>query len=300
VATGCRVRVALGALGVGIGALLFGAGPSPLLISNAVSGAVQQHVVTRSDTLRGLAAFYGVDDRLIAAENGLAPGKSLVAGVTLTIDNRHIAPALVSADPGGVVINVPQRMLFRLGESLAAYPVAVGQPDWRTPLGVFHVEMKEEHPTWDVPVSIQEEMRQSGKRVITRMPPGPNNPLGHFWIGLSASSVGVHGTPYPTTLYRYSTHGCIRVHPDNIARLFPAVAVGDPVRIVYERVLMADTPRGLFIEAHGDPYGRAPGDRLEEVRAAAIDAGIDALIEWDTVADALQRREGVARLVGRR
>lgn len=275
------------------------AGPSaPLQVADRVVGGVQEYVVKPGDSLALVGARLGVDVRLIAAANGLAANARLTPGMALTIDNRHVVPA-AAAEPAAIVINVPQRMLFRaVDDGLIAAPVAVGKPDWRTPLGAFHVVMKEENPTWDVPVSIQAEMRAAGKPVITRMPPGPENPLGRYWIGLSASSVGVHGTPAITSLYRLATHGCIRVHPEDIATLYPRVHPGDPVAIIYEDVLLAMTADGIFVEAHRDAYGRGRGDAEAAIRDAAAASGAADAIRWDAVADALRARDGVARRVG--
>ena len=52
------------------------------------------------------------------------------------------------------------------------------------------------------------------------MPPGPDNPLGKHWLGLSIHGYGIHGTIAPSSIYQFRTHGCIRLHPDDIAELF--------------------------------------------------------------------------------
>ena len=72
------------------------------------------------------------------------------------------------------------------------------------------------HKEWIVPESIQEEMRREGKDVLTRVPPGPDNPLGRHWIGLSIGGIGIHGTIAPSSVYHFRSHGCIRLHPDDV------------------------------------------------------------------------------------
>jgi L,D-transpeptidase ErfK/SrfK len=210
-------------------------------------------------------------------------------GTRMTSAQRHIVPAW-SGDRPRSLVNVAQRLLFLFdGDGVEAFPIAVGRAGWRTPLGDFRIVMKEEHPTWDVPVSIQDEMRRRGERVITRMAPGPRNPLGSHWIGLNAGAIGIHGTPFPATLLQFSTHGCIRVHPDDIARVFESVAVGDRVQIVDVAVLVAFTADGVFVEAHGAPDARANAALPDGSAAAAIDGAM--------LADVLRRREGVPRRV---
>jgi L,D-transpeptidase ErfK/SrfK len=156
--------------------------------------------------------------------------------------------------------------------------------------------VKEEHPTWDVPVSIQEEMRRSGQRVITRMRPGPRNPLGDYWIGLSFGSLGIHGTPSPNSIYRFATHGCVRLHPEDIKVVYSEVAIGMTGAIVYEPVLLAATADGTFLEAHRDVYRRG-SVTIEQVRQTAAAAGLDAHIDWMAAGEVLRHREGVARSV---
>jgi L,D-transpeptidase ErfK/SrfK len=199
-----------------------------------------------------------------------------------------------------ILINVPQRMLFYFGSAAdAAFPAALGRRDWQTPLGEFSIVLAEANPTWDVPKSIQEEMRREGKRVIGKVAPGPDNPLGDYWLGLSLGAVGIHGTNAPSSIYRHTTHGCIRLHPEDIACLYSRVTVGMRGRIVYEPVLLAKTDEGVFLEAHPDVYRRAIGNPLVNLRATAAAAGIADAIDWNAAAKVLGERRGIATSVGR-
>lgn len=206
-------------------------------------------------------------------------------------DTRHIVPPPATSG-AELVVNVPQRMLFlRRGDAvLRAFPVAVGRLGWKTPTGPFRVLTREAHPYWDVPASIQEEMRRNGQPVITRMDPGPRNPLGDYWIGLSVPGLGIHGTPAPSTIYHFATHGCIRLHPDDIEVLFGDVTIGMRGDIVYEPVLVARTADGLFVEAHRDVYGR--GRAGLAALHQLLDTGAGAGIDWDAVATVLRERDG--------
>lgn len=265
-------------------------------ISVLTTGGPFQHDVAQGDSLVSLGARYGIDWREIALSNGLKPGIAIAPGSTLQLDNRHIVPAL--EEELMLVINVPQRMLFlAIGESVAGFPVALGRRDWPTPLGGFSVLAKEENPTWDVPTSIQAEMRREGRTVVQRIPPGPANPLGAFWLGLSLGSVGIHGTNAPSSTFRHVTHGCVRLHPDDIARVYPLVPVGTRGRVVYEPVLLAQTPEGIFLEAHPDIYRRKGKDPLSFIRESPATAGLSGQIDWATATKVLQARRGTARRI---
>ena len=129
---------------------------------------------------------------MLRRDNNLARASVLQKGTTLILDNSHIVP--VSTGHEQILINGPQRLLFYFedGTPVRAVPVGVGQRDWETPFAAFSVVTKEEAPTWDVPVSIQEEMRRTGRRVVERVPPGPTNPLGNHWLGLSLLGAKSH------------------------------------------------------------------------------------------------------------
>jgi L,D-transpeptidase ErfK/SrfK len=194
------------------------------------------------------------------------------------------------------LVNVAQRLLFffKGGSLNAVYPVALGRPGGETPRGDFTVRQMEADPVWRVPKSIQREMAEKGKKVRTRVPPGPDNPLGKYWIGLDRAEIGIHGTIAPGSIYHFRSHGCIRMHPDDAARLFGAVTVGTPVRIIYKPVLLALLDDGrIFVEANPDAYHKAP-NTFEDLRAAANSNMISGAIDWHRVEQALRRRDGLA------
>jgi L,D-transpeptidase ErfK/SrfK len=150
-------------------------------------------------------------------------------------------------------------------------------------------------PSWTVPKSIQREMARQGREVKTKVPPGPGNPLGRYWIGLTLPAIGIHGTAAPRSTYSFRSHGCIRLHPDDLAELFPKVIVGTPVRIIYEPVLLAHLDDGrTFVEANPDIYGLAP-HALDDLQALADSSHISNMIDWQQVKEALERKDSVAR-----
>jgi L,D-transpeptidase ErfK/SrfK len=258
------------------------------------------HRVVAGESLTSLGARYGIALHLIAEANGLDARAHLRIGQTLVVRSRHLAPQAPEAGDG-IVINLPQRMAFLVrGDRVErAYPVAVGRPNWPTPIGPFTVRTRERDKTWYVPVSIQEEMRREGKPVQTQVPPGPDNPLGRHWIGLSMPAIGIHGTNAPASVYGFRSHGCLRMHPDDVADLFDRVAIGERGRIVYEPLLMGRDDDGrIWFEANPDAYRRGAAS-VATVRAMARERGIGAdSIDWAQVVVMLSERDGQAREVG--
>jgi L,D-transpeptidase ErfK/SrfK len=266
-----------------------------LLQGSAVSerpyaGGVITYEVSAGESIASLGARFGLEPRTLAADNGIAPTTVLKAGHTLVIDNRHVLP---EHPVDGIVVNVPQRMLFVFIDDrlVGAYPVAVGRRDWRTPLGAFAVSRKEVDPTWDVPSSIQEEMSEAGRGVQTQVPPGPNNPLGDRWIGVSDLALGIHGTNQPSSIYRFTTHGCIRLHPADARSLFDVVWIGMPIRIVYQPVLLVlIDPDHVMVEVNTDVYRRAGAPELEIAsRLRELNAEI---VDLKTLDEILRRKAG--------
>jgi L,D-transpeptidase ErfK/SrfK len=279
-------------------ALVMAIGCATALGAQALTGQVQTFTVARGDTLRSLGSRAGVDPGTIALDNGLPTDAPLRVGATLWIDNRHIVPAF---DRGvTIVVNVPQRMLFvATGGVVSGYPIAVGRPSWQTPLGPFAIVSKETDPTWDVPESIRQEARRAGKSLPLKVPPGPDNPLGKYWLGLSVRGIGIHGTNTPTSIFRALSHGCIRLQADDATELFGRVAVGTLGELVYEPVLVAVDGIDVFLEAHRDVYDRGPRDALEFVRARAGELGVSERVDWEEAAAVIQHRAGIARVITR-
>jgi len=261
-----------------------------------VTGRIMTYAVVPGETLTSIAARFGVDPSTIASDNRLAAGQSLERGRMLIIDNRHIVPATIVA--GEIVVNVPQRMLFYREEAdVFAYPVAVGRPTWQTPRGAFTVASKTEDPAWHVPASIRAESARKGRELPLVVPPGPRNPLGRFWIGLSLAGIGLHGTPAPTSIYRAATHGCVRLQGDGIEDLYGRVDIGTRGRIIYQPVLIAVKGNEIFLEAHPDVYRRMSMSAAQQARELAVRLAVVDRIDWTVAHSEIERQAGVARRV---
>jgi lipoprotein-anchoring transpeptidase ErfK/SrfK len=115
--------------------------------------------------------------------------------------------------------------LYHFDRLRRLFRVATGQSVYPTPLGRFQIQVKWRNPWWYPPNS----RWARGQKPI---PPGPNNPLGTRWMGLSAPGVGIHGTPNPASIGYSVSHGCIRMYISDAEWLFNAVDIGTTVFIV--------------------------------------------------------------------
>jgi hypothetical protein len=118
-----------------------------------------------------------------------------------------------------VVVSVAHRKLAVVenGHVRKIYPIAVGAVASPSPSGVFEIKNRLVQPTYYHP-----------GRVI---PAGADNPLGTRWIGLSAKGYGIHGTNIESSIGKAASHGCIRMHREDLEELFADVEVGDEVEI---------------------------------------------------------------------
>jgi L,D-transpeptidase ErfK/SrfK len=261
--------------------------------AQAITGAQFDYVVRAKDSLRSISSRFGVARNVLRNLNHLKPEDSVAPGQIVHIDNRHIPPGKIDR---GLLINVPQRMLFFFdgGHAVSAYPVAVGKSDWETELGSFTVIRLEKNPTWSVPPSIQDEMEDEGLEVRDSVPPGPDNPLGNRAIHLSMPGYLVHGTNRPLSIYGFRTHGCIRLHPDDVRALYDRLKVGDPGQIVYQPALLASLPDGrVFVEVSRDVYHYGI-DATLTVRHLAETANVSDRIDWNAIGSAINQHDGIA------
>jgi L,D-transpeptidase ErfK/SrfK len=236
---------------------------SSLFGADMIIGGTTQYIVQKGDRLDLIGAKLGVYWKNIARENGLDPKAKFVPGQELKVTTRKIVPKTVE---DGIIINIADRTLyyFKNGK-LTAYPVGVGLPsetefgDWRTPTNKFIVTGKRKNPTWSVPDSIQMEMAFKGKPVEETVPPGPKNPLGRYAIQTSIPGVLIHETIWPASVYRFRSHGCIRMLPESIEKLYEEVEKGTKGEIIYQPVKVAiDENERIFLEVRTDTYKKLP------------------------------------------
>jgi hypothetical protein len=141
---------------------------------------------------------------------------------------RPLKPAKTRAHFGPVVVirrGSNQLTLFNGTRTVRTFKVATGQAAYPTPTGNFAVADKQRNPWWRPPDS---EWAQDAKPI----PPGPGNPLGTRWMGLTAPLVGIHGTPDAASVGYSASHGCIRMYIPDADWLFDQVEIGTPVLIV--------------------------------------------------------------------
>jgi L,D-transpeptidase ErfK/SrfK len=219
-----------------------------------VVGVVQVAIARDEDTLADFARRYGLGyDEILAANPGVDPWLP-GAGTRVVLPTQFVLP---DAPRKGLVLNLAALRLFYYPEAPAGqpatvitHPIGIGREGWRTPVGQMRVTQKIEQPTWTVPASVRREHAAMGDPLPAVVPPGPDNPLGAFALRLSRPSYLIHGTNKPHGVGMRVSHGCVRLYPEDIARLFPRVPAGTEVHIVNQPYLAGRRDGQLYLEAH--------------------------------------------------
>jgi L,D-transpeptidase catalytic domain/Putative peptidoglycan binding domain len=142
---------------------------------------------------------------------------------------QELRPAVTEDDLAqAIVIKRDTKTLnFYVGDELKrTFRIATGQSSYPTPIGNFEIVNMQRNPWWVPPEG--SEWAADAKPI----PPGPGNPLGTRWMGISAPYVGIHGTPDAASIGYSASHGCIRMLIPQVEWLFERVEVGTPVFIV--------------------------------------------------------------------
>jgi L,D-transpeptidase catalytic domain len=147
----------------------------------------------------------------------------------ISLPYRVLRPSVRRGNFGPVVVvrrGSHRLYLYRGSRFWHTFGVAVGMPQYPTPLGRFYIAVKQRNPWWYPP-------NASWAAGASPIPPGPGNPLGTRWMGLSWSGIGIHGTPDSASIGYSASHGCIRMGIPEAEWLFERVRIGTPVFIVY-------------------------------------------------------------------
>jgi L,D-transpeptidase ErfK/SrfK len=217
--------------------------------NNTVIGANKTYTVKQNESLIEIARKFDIGFNEIADSNPdldpFVPGTN----VSVEIPTSWVLPDVKPHD--GIVINLAEMRLyyfFKKNRSrlVRTFPIGIGSEGNNTPLGNFSVIQKIVNPSWCVPESIRKE-KPTLPKVI---PPGPNNPLGTHALRLSLGTILIHGTNKPYGIGRRVSHGCIRLYPEDIPRLFHLVTIGTRVTTVRQPVKVGVKNNEVYIEVH--------------------------------------------------
>jgi L,D-transpeptidase ErfK/SrfK len=258
------------------------------------------------DTLSDLARAYdqGYNEMRLANPDvdPWIPGE----GAEIVVPNLYVLP---DAPRDGIVINVPEMRLYffndkqrRAQAEVLTFPVSIGRRDWVTPHGKVKIISKVRDPAWYPPESIRAEHAAEGDPLPAVVPAGPDNPLGAHALRLSVPGYLIHGTNKPYGIGMRVTHGCIRMYPKDVARVFDEARIGTPVHIINQPYKVGVAHGQVYLEVHphldedkhvfSDQYSHVVKLILERVK------DYDVRLVWADIRRAIESKDGIPRAVG--
>ena len=279
-------------------------------LSNAedgVVGEVQITTASQQDTLPDIARRFNVGyEEIVRANPGVdpwLPGE----GRRIVLPTRFVLP---NAPHEGIVINVAAMRLFyypphRKGEPQRVYthPIGIGKMGWSTPEGVTHVVSHKKDPIWRPSVALRRDhLNDNGEDLPAVVMPGPDNPLGKYEFTLGWRSYLIHGTNKPYGVGLRSSHGCVRLYPEDIEKLFEMVPDGTAVRVVNQPFVFGWHEGNLYLQAYTvleddkRDWDKAQKKLLSRAVAPNIQAALQSngsTIDWDSVGAITQSPRGL-------
>ncbi|HEX4210522.1 MAG TPA: L,D-transpeptidase family protein [Candidatus Binataceae bacterium] len=281
-----------------------------------IVGSLTTYKIQPGDTLLDIGRWFGLSAKEVSDANHHMDWWLPPAGQEIILPTEHILP---SGPRYGITMNIPEMRLYyyypppsaphrrhgklipivySAGRVVYTFPVGLGRFDWKTPVGDWHVTRKVKDPPWVLPADIYQEHLERDGYADHVIPGGaPDNPEGHFLLELSIPEYGLHGTDVPWGVGMTVSHGCVRLYPEDIERLYAKTPVGTPGRFTYQPVKFGWRGAALYVEVHDDLYGKYPG--MWNLAMQLVSAqGIAAAVDNDKLEKAIEAKSGIPTYVG--
>jgi L,D-transpeptidase ErfK/SrfK len=271
-----------------------------------VVGVVQVVTASKEDTLTDIARRFNVGYEEILRANPKVDPWLPGEGREIIVPTQFILP---DAPRTGIVINIPAMRIYyyppvKHGERqvVLTHPIGIGKVGWKTPEGVTKIVRRQKDPTWRVPVSVRKEHHENGEDLDPVIGPGPDNPLGKYAFYLQWPSYLIHGTNKPAGVGLRSSHGCIRLYPEDIEQFFTMVPLGTEVRVVNQPFVFGWRDGQLYMQPYDvleddtRDWNKAPKKLLTGAQAARLQQQVQARhekVEWDLVSSLAHNPRGV-------
>jgi L,D-transpeptidase ErfK/SrfK len=253
-------------------------------------------VAEHEDTLSDIARRFNVGyEEIVRANPGVDPWLP-GAGREIVVPSQFILP---NAPRQGIVINSAAMRLFyfpkrKPGEQQVVYthPIGIGKVGWKTPEGSTKVMRKTKDPTWRPGPGVRAEHKANGEILPAVVPPGPDNPLGTRAMYLGWPQYLIHGTNKPYGVGLRSSHGCIRLYPEDVESIYEMVLPGEKVTVVNQPFVFGWHEEQLYLQAYDvledDPrdWQKAQKKLISRSFAARIQQQLKSRAEavnWDAI-----------------
>ncbi len=276
-------------------------------------GLVQVTKASKEDTLSDIARRFNIGYEEIVRANPKVDPWLPGEGREIVVPTQQLLP---NAPREGVVINVAAMRLYyfpkrKAGESQVVYthPIGIGKVGWATPEGSTKVVRKAKDPVWRPGPGVRAEHKENGEILPAVVPAGPDNPLGNRAMYLGWAQYLIHGTNKPYGVGLRSSHGCIRMYPEDIEKVFDMVPVGEKVTVVNQPFVFGWHDGQLYLQSfdvlEDDPrnWDKAQKKLLSKALAARIQKELKArneTVNWDAISKLAHDPHGIPVSISRR
>jgi L,D-transpeptidase ErfK/SrfK len=270
--------------------------------ADTVIGANKIYRIRKGETMMDIARYFGLGyNEIVEANPGIEPWNP-PAGASIILPLQFVLPCCTYT---GLVVNIPEMRLYFYEHNagtlrITTHAVGLGRDDWPTPRASFRVTAKDVNPQWNIPESIRKEHIAERNDPRTFIPGGaPDNPLGKYRLQLSLPAYRIHGTDIPWGVGMQVSHGCVRLYPEDIERLFPMIPIGTPGVFTYQVVKVGSRGEDIFAEVNDDIYGIQPPSYGQAVSVASS-RGLDDRLDGRQLEVAITSSGGLAFPITRR
>jgi lipoprotein-anchoring transpeptidase ErfK/SrfK len=228
-----------------VGAALLATSSDPVIVDykiteKDVKGPFLEKLPAKMEDMKGLKSLDYTSPREAIAEKfhmsealleALNPGRKFEAGQTISVANvmmKEARPTVARLEVDKTAQTV--KALGKAGELIAFFPASVGSDEKPTPSGVLKITSIDARPNYRYNPDYK--FKGVKSREAFTIKPGPNNPAGSHWIGLSSEGYGIHGTPNPSKVSKSESHGCVRLTNWDVDRLAKLLKKGTEVAFI--------------------------------------------------------------------
>jgi lipoprotein-anchoring transpeptidase ErfK/SrfK len=156
--------------------------------------------------------------------NALKPGDTLIVPYVSDYAPKDRAAVIEISFPEKVI-----RVIDTQQQLIGLFHCSIAKHKKDLPSGTARITCAVPDPSYTFNPDMWPEVNEDIDQPLT-IPPGPRNPVGRFWIGLSKPGYGIHGTPNPELIGKTGSHGCFRLANWDAVRLGKMVHKGTRVR----------------------------------------------------------------------
>jgi L,D-transpeptidase ErfK/SrfK len=276
-------------------------------------GVVQVTTASKEDTLSDIARRFNIGYEEIVRANPKVDPWLPGEGREIVVPTQQLLP---NAPREGIVINVAAMRLYyfpkrKAGETQIVYthPIGIGKVGWATPEGSTKVVRKAKDPVWRPGPGVRAEHKANGEILPAVVLAGPDNPLGNRAMYLGWAQYLIHGTNKPYGVGLRSSHGCIRMYPEDVEKVFDMVPIGEKVTVVNQPFVFGWHEGQLYLQSfdvlEDDPrnWDKAQKKLLSKALAARIQKELKArneTVDWDAISKLAHDPHGIPVSISRR